>query len=179
MFQFFAEVVTRAPNLVLENPSYVKKIIFPLDILVPSAMLTALFAAVVNTAIFLAGYLLLRGLPPPSAIALLAIWPALLLFVAGVAWMLSALGVYFRDLGQLAVTVVPALMFVTPIFYPSQAVPEGARLLLMANPLSWFVEAGRGALFDGTWPRAELLTALAWAGRRFFALARRGFADVV
>jgi lipopolysaccharide transport system permease protein len=94
--------------------------------------------------------------------------------------------VYFRDLGQLVVTIVPALMFVTPIFYPSQAVPPGARLLLLANPLGWFVEAGRAALFDGTWPAPLSLAAmyvvgaaLAWAGRQFFALTRPGFADVV
>lgn len=186
VFQFFAEVIGRAPRLLLENPSYVTRMAFPLEILVPAAMGTALFAAAIGTAILLLGHLVLIGLPPPSVLGLVLIWPALLMFVAGLGWALSAIGVYLRDLGQLVTTVLPALMFLTPIFYPSSAVPAGLAAVLMANPLAWFVEAIRGATLDGVLPSAGGFAALyaagfasALIGHAVFRRTRHGFADVV
>ncbi len=186
VFQFFSDVVIRAPRLLLENPSYVTKIAFPLEILVLAAILTSLFVAVMNYTIFFTGFIFLSGFPPPSAIGLLLVWPALVLFIAGWAWFLAALGVYLRDLSQLISTVVPALMFVSPIFYPVAAVPQNLQIILLLNPLAWFVEATRGALIDGVMPGSATLVLLygsgiicALFGLWVFQRTKHGFADVV
>ena len=186
VFQFFSDVVVRAPRLLLENPSYVTKIAFPLEILVLAAISTSLFVTVVNYIIFFAGFVFLFGLPHPSAIGLLLVWPALVLFVGGCAWLLAALGVYLRDLSQLVSTVVPALMFVSPIFYPVAAVPQNLQVILLLNPLAWFVEATRGALIDGVMPGFATLMLLyssgvicALFGLWVFQRTKHGFADVV
>lgn len=186
VFQLFSDVLTRAPRLVLENPSYVTRIVFPLEVLVPAAILASLFAAAVNMAILLAGHLVLAGLPPVQGLSLLLIWPALLLFVAGLAWAFAALGVYVRDLGQFVSTAVPALLFLTPIFYPLSAIPPGLRSVLELNPLAWFVDATRGALLDASAPGPAQLALFyavglvsALAGHALFQRTKHGFADVL
>lgn len=186
VFQFFSEVIGRAPRLILENPSYVTKIAFPLETLVPSAMTTAFFVVGVNYSILLAGHVFLVGAPQPAALALLIIWPAFLLFVGGLAWLLAALGVYLRDLSQFVTTVVPALMFVSPIFYPLTVLPQNLQGVLMLNPLAWFVEATRGALIDGVMPGPATFALLygagiaaALLGHGVFQRMKHGFADVV
>ena len=186
VFQFFSDVVVRAPRLLLENPSFVTKIAFPLEILVIAAMATSLFVAVVNYTIFFLGFIFLSGPPHPSAVALLWLWPALVLFVGGIAWLLAALGVYFRDLSQLISTVVPALMFLSPIFYPASAAPPSLQVILLLNPIAWFVEATHGPLLDGVMPELATVALLyaisiltAFVGLLVFQRIKHGFADVV
>lgn len=186
VFQFFSDVVGRAPGLLLENPSYVTKIVFPLEMLVPAAMTTSLFVTALNYLILLGGYVILVGPPHPTALSILLVWPALALFVGGVAWCLSALGVYLRDLSQFVSTVLPAIMFISPIFYPTAAVPPGLQGMLLLNPLALFIEATRGALIDGVMPGATMLALLygiglgaALVGHTVFQSTKRGFADVV
>lgn len=186
VFQFFSDVVGRAPRLLLENPSYVTKIAFPLEILVPAAVATSLFVTAVNYLIIIGGYLVLAGLPHPTALGLLLVWPALVLFVGGLAWCLAALGVYLRDLSQFVSTVLPAFMFLSPIFYPVTAVPLSLQRILLVNPLAWFIEATRAALIDGVMPGATTLALLyglglgtALFGYMVFQRTKHGFADVV
>lgn len=186
VFQFFAEVVTRSPLLVLENPSYVRRIIFPLEILTPTAIGVALFAATFSMVVFVAACLVLRGLFPPSSVAALLFWPPLIMLVAGLSWLLSALGVFFRDLNQFVVTLTPMVLFFSPIFYPLSAVPKQLRVVLLFNPLTYLVEGMRAAVFEGHWPDPIPLVILyalgglcAWAGFTFFRRAKGAFADVM
>lgn len=185
-FHFVSEVLNRSSGLVLENPSYVKKVVFPLEILGPAAMGTALACGLVSYVIFLAGYLLMQGVPPVASLSLLLLWPPLLLGVAGLSWILSALGVFLRDLAPVVTTLMPALMFVTPVFYPLQMVPASIRPILHGNPLTYFIEAMRAALFQGLWPDAPGLflawcggAALASLGLWVFLRLKPAFADVI
>jgi len=185
-FQFFSEVLTRSPNLAMENTSYIKKVVFPLEMLIPAAIGTALFTALLSYALLLIAYVVLVGLPPLSILSLPVLWVPLIVGMAGIAWLLSAIGVFLRDLAQLVTTFTPALMFATPIFYPITAVPEAFRAYIWLNPLSYFVETMRAALFDGTWPDPVLLAtvygvalAVAAFGLWFFLRVKKAFADVV
>ncbi len=186
VFQFFSDVVCRASNLILENPSYVTKIVFPLEILVPAAMATSFFVACINYIILLGVYVILVGLPSIASLSILLVWPAFLLFVAGIAWCLSSLGVYLRDLSQFVSTIVPATMFISPIFYPMTAVPSSLQGILFLNPLALFIESSRGALIDGVMPSVMSFGLLyliglgtAFIGYVVFDSTKRGFADVV
>ncbi len=149
VFSVFSEMVSRAPMLMLENPSYIKKVVFPIEILPVVTLTTALFNFAVSLLVLLALHVLVIGPPPWTAILIpLALVP-LALFSLGISWFLAALGVYLRDLRQIITVAVTAVMFLTPIFYPSSAIPESVRPLILLNPLSTIVETARNVLFFG------------------------------
>jgi lipopolysaccharide transport system permease protein len=185
LFQFFADCVTRSPGLVLENVSYVKKVVFPLEILPWIAVLHAGFNALIATGVLIVAYLALAGLPPLSALATpLTILP-LVLITLGLTWILASLGVFLRDLRQLVALLTTGLMFLTPIFYPVSAVPAQYHWVLNLNPIAPVVENARQALIFGHWPDWGLLAlhlvigyAIAWAGLVWFLKTKKGFADV-
>lgn len=186
VFGLFADVLNRSPQLILENVNYVKKVVFPLEILsyvaVLAAALNFLFALVVLL-VFLAFGI---GLPPWSALALPALLLPFLFALVGLSWMLAALGVYLRDISQITGFITTAMMFLSPVFYPITAVPESYRYLLWLNPITHVVEMFRGILIFGQWPTLGEI-ALWWlvaasilgAGHALFGRLRAGFADVL
>ena len=186
VFNFFAECVSRAPRLVLDQPHLVKKVRFPLEVL-PWA--TAL-AAAVHLAIAL-GLLLILGVwdsgrVPATAIAVPLVWLPLLPLVVGLGWWLSALGTYVRDIGQLIALALSLLMFLSPIFFPIEAVPAALQPWLVVNPLAPVITQTRQVLLEGIWPAWSSLAinfavclAIAAAGAAFFRAVRAGFPDVV
>jgi lipopolysaccharide transport system permease protein len=108
------------------------------------------------------------------------------LVAVGIIWFVSALGVYVHDLRQVVVLAAPVTMYLSPIFFPISSVPEAARPLFYANPLTFIIETIRGALFDGTWPNWGILAlyaVLAWIfaslGYYWFVKIKPGFADVI
>jgi lipopolysaccharide transport system permease protein len=185
-FGLFSECVNRAPGLVLENVSYVKKVVFPLESLAWVALAGALFNTAIGVLLLLAG-LALAGVPPRATsllLPLLLLPPSLL--ALGLTWFLCSIGVFVRDVRQVVPIATTSLLFLSPVFFPASAVPEPYRALLLANPLAPAIEATRGALVFGRppdWPSFGLslaLSALAcWLGFTWFANTRRGFADVV
>lgn len=186
VFNVFAECVGRAPNLILSNANFVKKVVFPLEILPWVTFGSALFHAAVSFAVWLIFYAVVLG-PPPATLLLFPIVLANLMFMTmGLSWFLASLGVYLRDVGQLIGIVVTALMFLSAIFYPVSAIPEGYRTLLYANPLVFLIEQARDVLIWGTVPGllpscafTLLAAAAAWLGFAWFQKSRRGFADVL
>jgi len=186
VFNLFAECVNRAPSLMVSNVNYVKKVVFPLEILPGALMLSALFHAVVGLGVWLVAYVLVYGLPCWTAVYLPLIVAPYLVFILGVSWVLASLGVYARDLSQLITIATAALMFLCPIFYPMAAVPEPYRLAIYLNPLTLIVEQVRDAMFWGRGPDPLRLSmywlfamAVARAGFSFFQKTRKGFADVL
>src|SRR5690606_22447845 len=121
---FFAECLTRAPQLVLSNPGYVKRVVFPLEILPCSMTLTALFHLVMNVVVLIAlkwfwhGELFWHMLLLPLVIA-----PLVILTVA-VGWFLSALGVYLRDISQFVGVPATARLFRSSSIFPMESLPE-------------------------------------------------------
>lgn len=181
-----AEVLARAPRLIIEQPNFVKKVVFPLEILAWNTVLAILFQALVSTAVLLVALVAVRGGLPPSALCLPLIFLAFLPVLLGVAWLFSAIGTYLRDLHQVTALLSTVLMFLAPVFYPVSALPARLGPFLLLNPLTFVIEQARGVLIAGVWPQAGGLAlygicALLFAGLSFwwFQRVRVGFADVL
>jgi len=182
----FAEVLNRAPGLVLGNVNYVKKVVFPLEVLPVVSLGAALFHSLINLFVLLAAFVLFNGYVHWTALfAPLVLFP-LIVATLGFAWILASLGVFIRDVGQTIGIIMTVSMFLSPVFYPITAVPEEYRLWIMANPLTFIIEQAREVLIWGRLPdwgglAIYLLAALGVAGIGFawFQKTRKGFADVL
>ncbi|TIC78505.1 ABC transporter permease [Crenobacter intestini] len=186
VFNFFAECVNRAPSLIVGNPNFVKKVIFPLEILPFIAVFAALYHFVVSLAVWLLAYMVFFGVPHITILLLpLALIP-LALFVLGLSWALASLGVFLRDVAQLIGTLTTVLMFLSPIFYPASALPEAYQHILYLNPMTAVIEMVRDLIYWGVMPDWTLLSIyfvamvlVAWGGFAWFQKTRKGFADVL
>jgi lipopolysaccharide transport system permease protein len=186
VFNFFAECINRAPSLILGNANYVKKVVFPLEILPWVSIGSALFHGVISLLVWALFYLLIYGLPSPAIILLPFTLLPLILLTVGVSWLLASLGVYLRDIAQVTTILTTVLMFLSPIFYPVEAVPENLQFMLVVNPLAPALDQIRGVLMWGTvpdflsWLIYLILSSLtAWLGFAWFQKSRKGFADVL
>ena len=182
----FAECINRAPSLIVSNPNYVKKVVFPLEILPLVALGSALFHAGVSLIVLLTAQFLLTQRLPWTVIIFPIVLLPLLLSTTGFAWLLSALGVYIRDIGQTTGILTTVLMFLSPLFYPISALPEKYRIWLHLNPLTFIMEEARNALIFGMapnwagWAVALVASTLVSAGGFWwFQKTRKGFADVL
>lgn len=183
---FFAECMTRAPSLIVENRNLVKKVVFPLHVLPWSVLLVAAFHFLVGVLLIAAAMLVKTGTLPFTMVAIPLIVLPLALLSLGVAYAFSALGVYLRDLSQVVGFLALTLLFVSPVFYPASAVPENWHWVIAVNPIATFIELTRGAALFGSWPAPAPLLAMwgigiaaAWLGFYWFQRTRRGFADVL
>lgn len=183
---FFQECANRAPSLILENRNFVKKIVFPLEILSWTTLGSALFHLLVSTVVLLVFSLIVRGSLPWTVVYFPVVVMAFLPFMAGLIWLLSSLGVFLRDLKHAIGIITIMLMFLAPIFYAKEMIPAHYRTLLYLNPLTTIVEASRDVLIWGHAPNWALLSAytvaaclFAWVSFAWFERARKGFADVL
>jgi len=186
IFNLFAEIVNRSPNLILEHPNLVKKVVFPLEILPVVAAGSALFHAGVSLIVLLLFELAVRHSLPATALYLPLILLPFLTLTLGLSWLLASLGVYIRDVAQTVGIATTALMFVSPIFFPLSALPEEIRPFLQLNPLALIIEQARAVLVFGVGPAWTALAgygAMSLLGGLFglwsFHKLRRGFADVL
>lgn len=186
VFNLFSECVNRAPGLVLSNANYVKKVIFPLEILPLVALCSAAFHFGISFIVWLLFYMIFFGWPPMSVLWLPLILLPLILMTVGLSWLLASLGVYLRDVGQIIGVVTTILMFVSPIFYPIAALPEKYRPFMHLSPLTFVVEQARDVMIWGRsidwplWGLAIILSSIiAWFGFAWFQKTRKGFADVI
>jgi lipopolysaccharide transport system permease protein len=186
VFNLFSECINRAPGLILGNQNYVKKVVFPLEILPWVGLGAALFHGAISLGVWLIAYLIFYGLPHATIFYLPLILLPFALFIMGLSWALASLGVYLRDVGQFIGLLTTVLMFLSPIFYPASALPEAYRALLYMNPLTPVIEQTRDVLFWGKMPDFPMLGAyliatsvIAWLGFAWFQKTRKGFADVL
>jgi lipopolysaccharide transport system permease protein len=182
----FAEVLNRAPGLILSNVNYVKKVVFPLEILPVITMGVALFHSLIGLGVLLIAFVLFNGyLYWTAALVPLVLLP-LVIFTLGLAWMLASLGVFLRDVGQTIGIITTVMMFLAPVFYPVTALPEEMRPWIMANPLTFIIEQAREVLIWGRMPDwiglgcyTAVAVAITWTGYAWFQKTRKGFADVL
>jgi len=188
VYNLFAEIVGRSPTLITGNPNYVKKLVFPLDVLPFVPAVGAVISAGISSLILLVLFMVVRHEVPYGTALLLPIllFPVFLLAI-GVSWFLSALCTYFKDVPHAVPLILQALVFLSPVLYSMDRVPEGVvRDLMSMNPLRVPIELVRGALLDGSMPEwtsfnTNLLAAVVvfFLGYALFNRTRSGFADVL
>lgn len=186
VYTILAEVLSKSPTLVWSNPNYVKKVVFPLEILPVVVMVSAIVHSILPFAVLLvATYFILGSVPATAVFYPLAIVLALPM-IQGLAWAIAALGAYVRDLGQVVSILVTVFMFMSPVFFPVAKFPPVVQPLVRLNPISVPVELANAALFASPLPPPGIVAGYAVAsivvfflGWKVFQACRHGFADVI
>lgn len=186
MFNFFAECFTRAPTVILSNANYVKKVIFPLELLPWVLLGSALFHLVVSLGVWFVAHFVLVGLPKAHVLLFPIILFPFVLFTLGVSCFFASLGVYLRDVAHINGILTNVLLFMSAVFFPVDSLPESVHRLIFLNPLVPPIEMSRQVLYMGQQPDWRLYIAyftgsviVAMLGFAWFQKTRRGFSDVL
>ena len=182
----FADVVNRAPSLIISNINYVKRVVFPLEILPVITLFSTMFHSLVSLLVLLIAYVSFNGYLPWTVVFTPLIFLPLIIITLGFAWLLASLGVFMRDVGQTVGIFTMVLMYISPVFFPIAIMPEAFRPIMMANPLTFIIEQARDVLIWGNlpdWQGIAIYTVVAsifaWFGFIWFQKTRKGFADVL
>lgn len=183
---FFGDCINRAPSIMVSNANYVKKVVFPLEILPVVTAIAALFHVCVSLLMLLLVQLLLQHTLSWTIIFFPLVMAPFVLMVLGGAWFLSALGVYVRDIGHLTGLLTTVLLFLSPVFFAVDTLPVKIQPWIMINPLTFIIEQSRAVLLHGQIPNLRGLgiytvvsVLAAWFGLWSFQKLRKGFADVL
>ena len=186
VFNLISECLTKAPSLVLANPSYVKKVVFPLEVLSYVTVICALFHGLISILVLMVFQFFASGKITVTIWLLPITWIPLLLLALASTWIFSAMGVYIRDVGQAIGAFVSMLMFISPIFFPLTALPARWQSILAFNPIAPIIEQTRAVAVSGQYPKLMYIFAgiglgliLCEVSYKFFMKAKRGFADVM
>jgi lipopolysaccharide transport system permease protein len=170
----------------LEHPNYVKRVIFPLQVLPLITVLSTLVTEAMAFVILVAGVALFTHQMHTTLIFLPLVCASQLLLTTGICWLLAALGVYVRDIKHMMALLLAAWMYATPIVYPATSLPQNFKFLLWVNPMAGIVLDYRRVVLEGVPPdwyhyfSYTLVGVVAFfAGFKFFQKAKKSFADVM
>jgi lipopolysaccharide transport system permease protein len=182
----FAEVINRSPSIVLSNVNYVKKVVFPLEVLPVITMGGALFHGLISLSVLILAYTIFQGIPQLTILLVPVVMLPLIVLTLGLAWILASLGVYLQDVGQTTGIITTIMLFLSPVFFPLSSLPEQYRGLILLNPLTFIIEQMREVIIWGRIPDfmglgTYLIVSvfIAAAGYAWFQKTRSGFADVL
>jgi len=187
VFNLFSECITRSPGLILSNVNYVKKVVFPLEVLPWVTLGAALFHLAISFGVWIIFYVVFFGTPHLSILMFPLMLLPLLFLALGFGWGLASLGVYLRDVSQIVGSIMPVLLFLSPVFYPISRLPEKYRVMVHINPVTVAVEQARDVMIGSggginwvSWVVYCLVSVcVAWLGFAWFQKTRKGFADVL
>jgi lipopolysaccharide transport system permease protein len=189
LFHAFSETLSWAPTLITSNPNFVKKVVFPLEVLPVAQIGAATFHLCVSLGLVLVGCLFSTAALSWQALWLPVLVLPLLLLSLGVALLLTALGVFVRDIGQLSAFAVTVLLFASAVMFPAEYIADQSPALwtvLRFNPLLQIVSVARHVvLWQQPMPVNKLVyiyacgVAVFAVGAVFFALLRKSFAEVI
>lgn len=186
IFNMFSECINKAPTLITSNVNYVKKVVFPLEILPVVSFIAALFHTAVSVVVLIVAIIVLRGQIHLTILLLPIITIPLMVSILGLSWILASLGVFVRDVSQTIGIMITVLMFLSPVFYPISALPPLFQKIVMLNPLAYMIEEARKVVVWGIMPNWTMFfinsaigCVLAVIGLWFFQKTRKGFADVL
>ena len=186
VLNLFSEVLNRAPSLILSNVNYVKKVIFPLEILSVVSLCVALFHSLISFLVLVIAFVFFNGYLNPHTFLIPIIIIPFSILLLGMSWFLASIGVFIRDVGQTIGLLTTLLMFLSPVFYPISAVPEKLKPFILANPMTFIIEQLRLALiwdkpinWIGLGIYLIISILIMFAGFSWFQKTRKGFADVV
>lgn len=185
VFNIFREVINDAPKLIIRNINYVKKVVFPLEILPVVSICSAVSHFLISALLLLTGLIIGFDVHPQVLYVPLILLPYFLMLF-GVAMFLASFGVYFRDIGQIVNLLITAVLFLSAVFYPVSSVPENYRIFFYVNPVAFSIEQFRAAVIWGQAPDWSWLLLyyplgllIGWMGIFWFQKTRKGFADVL
>ena len=186
LYGFVAECINRAPSVIASNVNYVKKVVFPIEILTIVTCGSAFFHWLISMLVLVLALVITGHGVPLTAILIFPVMLPLVIYALGVGWVLASIGVYMRDLNQVVGVFTQVLMFMSPVFYPASKIPVDYRKLFFANPLTVLIEQARAVLIFGNQPAwSELATQtviasiVCAAGFWIFQVTKPGFADVL
>jgi lipopolysaccharide transport system permease protein len=186
VFGFFAEVLGRAPGIVVGNPNYVKKVVFPLEVLPWIAVLSALFTALIGWLVWIAFAWALYGQVHWQIVYFPIVLASTIPLALGLGWAVGSLSVFVRDIPPLIGVVTQALLFLSPVFYATESVPKELRLIIQANPLTRVIDQARATMVFGQSPdwaalgvQFTISLLIGYLGFVCFQLTREAFADVL
>lgn len=186
VFNLFAECINQAPSLILFNVNYVKKVVYPLEILPWITLGGALFNLMISAFVWVVFSIALSGPPPLTIILFPLVLLPLIFFIMGISYLLSSLGVFLRDIAQVMSILITALLFLSPIFYSPEHLPEAYQKILFINPLTLVIQNVRDVLLWGVLPNPTTLIMqyggslfIFFLGFAWFQKTRKGFADVI
>lgn len=181
-----ADNMIRASGLILGNVNYVKKVVFPIEVLAWVNMGSTLFHSLISLCVWGVFYVAVNQTFHWTVIFLPLVFLPLILFTMGISWLLASLGVFIRDIGQMTGVLSTILLFMSPVFYPASMLPEPYQTFIYLNPLTFIIEQTRDILMWGKVPdwiglSISLLisSVVAWLGFVWFQKTRKGFADVL
>lgn len=182
----FTETLTKAPTLILNNVNYVKKIVFPLEILPVVTLGAALFHAAISCLVLIVFFLVTNAYLHWTIIFMPIVLLPFIALTLGFAWLLASLGVFVRDVSQPIGMLMTILLFASPIFYPLSALPNSVQPWLMLNPLTFIIEQSRAVIIFGGYPDwfglliySVIAFFIFWLGYIWFQKTRKGFANVL
>ena len=186
VFWFFAEILSRAPTVFSSTPNFIKKVVFPLEVLPVSYLLAASFQLVIHMAILFFALILFDYQFSWKILSVIPLLIAMMPLSLGLLLILGSLGVYLKDLGAVVNLLVTGMMFLSPIFYPVSAVPQSMEWIFYINPLTVIIENMRGILmfqenFDWLYWSVYFICSmtLLYIGYLIFKILRKGFSDVM
>ena len=186
LWEFIGGSIIGSPGLIVGNPNYVTKVIFPLEILPLCSLVAAFFHMLIGFLPLLLFILIAEGGIPWTALELLPLMIPVILYCLGICWALSALGVFLRDITSLIPPAITILMFVSCIFFPLSAIPTDFRWIIGFNPAAILISMARNALVFGQsldWSSLALQTGISFVvailGYALFLKCKPAFADVV
>lgn len=186
VYALFAENVNRAPVLIVSNVNYVKRVVFPLEVLPVIGVGASIFHCLISLLVWLLAYLVLVGIPHMTALLFPLVILPFIVGILGISWFLASLGVFLRDVAQTTGIITTALMFLAPVFYSVDNLPHGFKYIVLANPATFIIEQSRVVLVWGRAPDwiglgiyTMISLTVAWLGYWWFQKTRKGFADVL
>ncbi len=181
-----AECLINAPNIIINNVNLVKKVIFPLEILAPVVVLTMLVQTLISFVVLLLGCLIVYGSIPWTVFYIPLILLPYIVFIQGVVWFVSSLGVFVRDVSHIVGVLATVLLFLSTVFFPASRLPESFQWMVYANPISTIVDQVRMVLIQGSAPDFVSMAvysifsvAVFTFGHIWFAKTRHAFADAL
>jgi lipopolysaccharide transport system permease protein len=185
-FALFSETVSAAPSLIVSQSNLVKKVVFPLEILPVSKLLSSLVQAALSCLVYAVAHLIFKGMLPATVLWVPVVLVPLCIWSLAAALLFSSLGVFFRDLQHLVGLMVSMLLFLSAVFYPLSSLTPYCQQWMRLNPMATLVDSFRRAAFEGVAPDWQALgvwtavgsvaLALSWV---WFGRTKSAFADVL
>ena len=180
----FSEAVSGSTGMFLSKANLITKVAFPLEVVPTASIFVTFFLNGLGFILFLI-YLAIEGYCHVTWLFLPVITAIFMMFTLGIVILVASLSIFIRDIQQVISSIMMLWMYLTPILYPINMVPETFRIYLMLNPVTSFVELYHRILlqhvvsYDLLGQAAGFAAISFLAGVWFYNKSRNAFADVL